>query len=335
MSPGIRCVVVGYGSAYRWGHHHAEWVEQTGGLTLHGICDTQEEARRNAEKSLAGRIKLFSDLDEVLKDDAVELVTLVTPHDTHAPLAIKALNAGRHVLTEKVMCLNTAEADAMIEAAKESRKMLTVFQNRRWDSDFLTVKDAVESGILGDVFLVESCVTVYGKPSGWRAVKKHGGGQLYDWGAHLFDQAVQLVRRDPVTVFAEIQRRVWDVDVDTFAKVIVRFENGCLFEVDLGNVQWTSKPRWQVFGEKGALVKETFDPEEKARVRTSLNGTPGELRLESVPGDWSEVYTNVSRHLNEGADLIVKPENVRKSIAIIEAAFKSAECGQSVSIEKA
>jgi scyllo-inositol 2-dehydrogenase (NADP+) len=335
MSSEIRCVVVGYGSAYHWGHRHAEWVEQTEGLTLHGICDTDDEARMNAERNFARKIKLFSHLEEVLQDDAVEMVILVTPHDTHAPLAIKALKAGKHVLTEKVMCLNTAEADAMMHAAAESRRMLSVFHNRRWDSDFLTVKDALESGMLGDIFLVESCVSVYEKPFGWRAAKKHGGGQLYDWGAHLFDQAIQLIPAKPVTVFADIQRRVWDVDVDTFAKVLVRFENGCIFEVDLGNVLRTSKPRWRVFGEKGTLAKQGFDPKEKARVRTSLNDMPADVEIKSVPGDWGALYRNLSEHLNEGADLIVKPENVRKSISIIEAAFKSAECGQSIPIEKA
>jgi len=197
------------------------------------------------------------------------------------------------------------------------------------------VKKAVESGMLGDIFLVESCVCVHAKPVGWRAIKKHGGGQLYDWGAHLFDQAVQLLGSTPTTVFADIQRRVWDVDVDTFAKVVVRFENGCIFEADLGNVQWTSKPRWLVFGEKGTLVKESFDPEEKASLKTSLHGMSADVQLQSVPGDWSEVYRNISDHLNEGAELAVKPEDVRKSIAIIEAAFKSAESGQSVPIGRA
>jgi scyllo-inositol 2-dehydrogenase (NADP+) len=334
MASQIRCVVVGYGSAFRWGHRHAGWVEQTDGLFLYGICDTDAEARNRAEKNFGG-VKIFSDLDEVLKDDGVELVVLVTPHDTHAPLAIKALGAGKHVLTEKVMCLNTSEADAMIQAGGKSGRMLSVFHNRRWDSDFLTVKKVVGSGILGDVFLVESCVTNYAEPFGWRAEKRHGGGQLYDWGAHLFDQAIQLIDAEPASVFAELQTRVWDVDVDTFAKVVVRFDNGCIFEVDLGNVHWISKPRWQVFGEKGTLVKRTFEREEKAFVKTSLNDIPASLEIDSVPGDWSMPYKNVSDHLNKGADLAVKPENVRKSIAIIEAAFASAASCQSVSIPTA
>jgi scyllo-inositol 2-dehydrogenase (NADP+) len=328
----IRSVVVGYGSAYQWGHRHAEWIQQTEGLFLYGICDTDENARERATKDYGEQVRVFSDLDQVLRDEAVELVVLVTPHDTHAPFAIKALRAGKHVLTEKVMCLNTAEADAMIQAVRESAKALTVFHNRRWDSDFLTVKKTIESGVLGDVFLIESCVTNYDKPFGWRAEKKHGGGQLYDWGAHLFDQAVQLIQAEPAVVFAEIQTRVWDVDVDTFAKVIVRFDNGCLFEADFGNVQQISKPRWHVFGEKGTLVKQTFRPEDKASVKTSLHGVAATLQIDSVPGDWSMPYKNLSDHLNKGADLIVKPENVRKSIAIIETAFKSAALGQSLPI---
>ncbi|MDP2895810.1 MAG: Gfo/Idh/MocA family oxidoreductase [bacterium] len=332
MPSHICCVVVGYGSAYNWGHRHAEWVEQTEGLSLHGICDTDAEARKRAAVAFGGRLRIFSHLDQVLEDDAVEMVALVTPHDTHAPLAIKALRAGRHVLTEKVMCLNTAEADAMIRAAMESGKALSVFHNRRWDSDFLTVKKAMDSGMLGDVFLIESCVTNYEKPFGWRAEKRHGGGQLYDWGAHLFDHAVQLIDAKPVTVFAELQTRVWDVDVDTFAKVIVRFDNGCLFEADLGNVHQISKPRWHVFGEKGTLVKRTFDPEEKASVKTSLHDIATTLRIDSVPGDWTVPYKNFSDRVNKGANLIVKPENVRKSIAIIETAFKSAALGQSLPI---
>lgn len=335
MSSEIRCVVIGYGSAYNWGQRHAQWVEHTSGLSLYGICDIDENAREKAKRDYWPQLKIFSDLDEVLRDDPVELVILVTPHDTHAPLAVEALRGGKHVLTEKVMCLNTAEADAMIQAARESGKVLSVFHNRRWDSDFLTVKKVLDEGMLGEVFLIESSVTNHEKPFGWRAEKKHGGGQLYDWGAHLFDQAVQLIDAEPTVVFAELQTRVWDVDVDTFAKVLVRFDNGCLFEADLGNIHQRSKPRWHLFGEKGTLLKQTFEPGDKASVKTSLDAVPTTLQVDTVSGDWSMPYKNLSDHLNHGADLIIRPENVRKSIAIIEAAFQSAASGQSVSIRSA
>jgi len=332
MGGEIRCVVVGYGPSYGWGHRHAEWIERTRGLSLHGICDIDADARSNARKTFGDRVKIFPDFEDVLADDEVDLVSLVTPHDTHAPLAIRALQASKHVLTDKVMCLTTAEADTMIRAAKESGRMLSVFQNRRFDSDFLTVQKVIQDGWLGDVFLVESSVCGYDRPSGWRAMKKHGGGVLYDWGAHLLDQALQLIDSQPKTVFADVQKRVWDMDVETFAKVIIRFENGCIFEVDLGNVQWSSKPRWRIFGENGTLRKETLEPGDKARVTTSVSGVAADLLIDSIQGDRGGLYGNISAHLNEGAQLLVEPDDVRKSISLIEAAFESAESGKSVSV---
>jgi len=140
-------------------------------------------------------------------------------------------------------------------------------------------------------------------------------------------------RQPTVTVFADVQKRVWDMDVETFAKVIIRFENGCIFEVDLGNVQWSSKPRWRIFGENGALRKETLEPGDKSRVTTSVSGVAADLLIDSIQGDWGGLYGNISAHLNEGAQLLVEPDDVRKSISIIEAAFESAESGKSVSVK--
>jgi len=122
MGGEIRCVVVGYGPTYGWGHRHAEWIERTRGLSLYGVCDIDADARPNAQSVFGDRIKIFSDVDDVLADDSVDLVSLVTPHDTHAPLAIRALQASKHVFTEKVICLTTAEADTMIQAEKKAEE---------------------------------------------------------------------------------------------------------------------------------------------------------------------------------------------------------------------
>jgi predicted dehydrogenase len=256
-------------------------------------------------------------------------VALVTPHNTHCPLTVQALNAGKHVVTEKVMCLDVAEADAMIGAAKKHNRVLSVFQNRRWDNDYLTVKQAVKDGLLGDLFLIESTVNGYGEPGGWRREKRYGGGMLYDWGAHLIDQIVQLMLpARPVRVFADLQHRVWNLDTETQALVMTQFSNGCTAIVDVGSISWQNKPRWIVRGEKGAFKGEWGD----AALRTQVGGLRGEFKLEMVKGDWKEYYRNLSAVLNDGAELIVKPEEVRISIQIIEAAFKSAESGQAISL---
>lgn len=320
----VRVVVAGYGM----GKYHCSDISKTPGLELYGVYDVDPAKSKAAESDWG--VKTYASYDDVLSDGKVGLVVLVTPHETHAPMAIAALSAGKHVVTEKVMCLNVAEADAMIAAAKKAGKLLSVFQNRRWDSDYVTVKHVVEQGMLGTVFQIASCVDGFGQPGGWRAHKKHGGGMLYDWGAHLTDQMVQLAQSDPDTVYAQIESRVWNVDVDTFAKVMVRFKNGLVGEIEVGCISWIPRPRWLVRGEKGALLLEGWD--DQFRLRTQVNGINTEMRFDKLPSSWGEYYRNISAVLNEGAELAVKPEQVRKAIQVIEAAFRSAETGQSVKV---
>ena len=321
----VRLAVIGYGM----GRYHCSDISKTRGLKLYAVCDIDADKRKAAQDEW--KVKTYASFEEVLADDKVDLVVLVTPHDTHAPMAIAALKAGKHVITEKVMCLSVAEADAMIAAAQKAGKVLSVYQNRRWDSDFVTVKHVVQTGMLGEVFSVASCADGYGQPGGWRTHKKHGGGLLYDWGAHLTDQMVQLADSDPETVFAQIESRVWNVDVDTFAKVVVRFKNGLVGDIEVGCISWIPRPRWLVRGEKGALLLKSWD--DQFRLRTHVNGINTEMRFDKLQSSWQEYYANISAVLNKGAELAVKPEQVRKAIQIIEAAFRSAETGEAVKIE--
>lgn len=324
----IKCGIVGYGM----GAYHCNLIKNTPGLEVAAVADINKEARERAAQ--AEGVPVYPSLTKMLEDSEVDLVVVVTPHDTHAALTIEALDAGRHVVCEKAMCLNVAEADAMIKAARRNKKMLSVFQNRRWDSDYVTVKAAIESGLLGEVFDIQSSVGGYGRPGGWRAVKKHGGGMLYDWGAHLVDQVVQMVPAKPVRVYANMQYRVWDVDVETQALVNIHFANGCDAHIDVGNISWIPAPRWFVRGEKGALTKQTLGDETKAVVRTKINGNTVEMTLDPVKTSWNSYYENIRDHLTEGAELIVKPEQCRTAIGIIQAAFISAKEGRAVPLKE-
>lgn len=325
----VRTALVGYGAQFGMGKHHAENINKTEGLQVVGVYDLLPE-RRDAARAEQPGTTIYESFEDLIADENVDMVVLITPHDTHAPLSIAASRAGKHVVTEKVMCLDAREADEMISAAKTAGKMLTVYQNRRWDGDYLTVKKVIESGALGSVFQIESSVNGWWFPAGWRGVKSHGGGMLYDWGAHLLDQIVQLMLpARPKTVYATNHYRVYDVDVATQTTAIITFDNGVVAEIDVGCISHHTRPRWLIRGDKAAMKMENWD---EAYVRGEVGGLYGEMKVELEKSRWDAFYRNVSRHLNFGEPLAVLPEEVRISIAIIEAARKSAETGKSVDL---
>lgn len=326
MGNEIGVCVVGYGM----GKFHCEAIKQVDGLKLVAVCDIDPGRLRAAVEEQG--VKGYERLDEALGDKEIELVVLVTPHDTHAPLSVQVMNSGRHCIVEKVMCLSVKEADKMIEARDRNGVLLSVFQNRRWDSDYLTVKRICESGLIGEPFEFQSCVGGYGKPGGWRSLRKHGGGMLYDWGAHLVDQALQLVKANAEWVFANLHYRHWDVEVETHSQVWLRFDNGVLFNIELSNLSRIQRARWRVLGTKGTLVKESFDPNERAKVSTVVDGMSVEMQIESVRGDWVDYYRNIADVLLRGGELIVKPEETREVVRVIEAAHKSAKLGKPIKL---
>lgn len=339
----IRVGIVGYGFAGRG--FHAYLINRVPELKLAAVASRDPERRARAERDHG--VKTFATLDELLDRGEVDLVVIATPHNTHAPLAIQALEAGKDVVVDKVMCLNLAEADQMIAASRRSGRTLGVFQNRRWDWDFLTVKKVLEEGLLGAPYLFESAVMRYRGPRGWRSRAEDAGGILYDWGAHLIDQTLQLVPGPVESVSCDLQYRGWGAEIGSYARLRLRFASGVLADVELGNLARYDRPRWLILGEKGALVKHGLDPQEpamlggnieaareapeyRARVRTELSGLETELIVDSVKSDWTNYYLNVADALQGRAELAVKPEEVRRQVAILDAAMESARTGQTV-----
>jgi predicted dehydrogenase len=224
------------------------------------------------------------------------------------------------------MCLDTTEADQMIQAASQADRILTVYQNRRWDGDFLTVKNALESGNLGRIFHIESSVNGFYFPDGWRGTKACGGGMLYDWGAHLCDQICTLMRpAKPISVYAISHAGAHEVDIETQTTAIIKFDNGTTAEIDVGCMSHISRPRWLIRGDEGAFMMPDWQS-------ASITTKDGEDSVQVEESRWHDIYQNVAGHLTKGADLIVKADDVRTSIQVIEAAFQSAETGEAVHI---
>lgn len=313
-------VVVGYGLGLNQRLEHCEVIRKTKGLNFHGVCEPVEVCREEACRFYD--VRGYADIEEVVSDDHVDVVVIATPNESHARLALRCLEAGKHVILEKPMCLTTAEADALIDSSRRHQRLLTVRHNRRWDGDYLTIKKVIGEGSLGPLFVLDSSLSALIRPSNWRSQKSQGGGWFVDWGCHLIDQILDLVPSPPVSVFAVIASRGWQVEVETYARVLLQFKNGIISEIETSNISWVPRQRWYVLGEKGSLVYSGG----KFLLRTANE----EKEIVSLKSRDHEFYANFSTAINEGNELAVKPEQVRQVIAIIEAAFRSAETGQAV-----
>lgn len=323
----IRCAVIGYGPEFDMGKRHGEWIEATEGFELVGVCDINPE-RLEAAKRDFSQVKTFSSLEQMLEELEFGLAVIVTPHDTHAPLALKCIEAGKHVVVEKPMCITADEATRMIEAAKRKGVLLTVFQNRRWDGDFLAIKEVVDSSAIGKVFRVEMFLGRYGKSKDWwRSDKEKSGGLFFDWGAHMLDWLLNIVRSKVKGVVGYSHKLVWhELSIEDDVGAMIYFEDGTVAEVRISTISALTKPRWMIWGTKGAVV--STSPDDIRLLRVEESGNVKEERVEPKPSDWGAFYHNLSAHLLRGEELAVKPKESRRTIAIMEAAMRSARTGK-------
>ena len=187
----VNAAVIGYGFAGRCFHSYLIGLAK--GMSVHAIATRAPERQQQAKEHYP-EAKIYANIDQALADDAVDLVVLATPHDVHAELAIQAMDAGKHVVTDKIMCMNAQEAESMIVAGERNEVLLSIFHNRRWDWDYLTVKQIIEDGLLGDPYLYQVAIMRHGKPGGWRGSKAQSGGILFDVRATplLVDAATEM-----------------------------------------------------------------------------------------------------------------------------------------------
>ncbi|MBD3239458.1 MAG: oxidoreductase [Chitinivibrionales bacterium] len=335
----INTVVVGYGMSGR--QFHCYLVNLVPQLHLHGVVSRNPETRQRIEQEQ--HCRAYAATDEAFADPAVDLVVIATPNSTHAELAIQAMQAGKHVVTDKVMCLSLAECDRMIAVSEQTGKMLQVFQNRRFDGDYLTVRKLMDDGRFGDVRWVEMAWQGFRPWGGWRGQTAMGGGRLYDLGAHLLDQICMLFPSPIETVYCRMHHDYPQSDVESEAFVVVTFAGGRTGICDLSSMAAIGKPRFFVRGTKGAFRKYGLDPQEAAMKAgdidaatedSSLYGTfsdgATEETIPTLPGRWRNYYENIAAVLEKGAEPVVRLEEVRREMAVIDAARRSTETGEVV-----
>lgn len=326
MAERTNVVVVGYGM----GAHHAKLINEVAGLNLLGVCDMDADKRERAAREHEG-IRTYSAYEDALNDPDAQVIVIVTPHNVHAEMAIAAMDSGKHAITDKAMCLNVAEARNMIAARDRNDVLLSTFHNRRWDSEFITVRKIVEEGLIGKLYHIESNVTYYGKPGGWRADRAAMGGWLFDWGAHTLDQILILAQSRPKHVYAFLHHRFDEpASVEDYINCNITFESGLTASTVIGYLNKIEMPRWYVMGGTGTLQADNFD--RPVRVRTSLQGLEGDVTIPLTKGEWKSYYQNIADTLDGKAELYVKPEELVPQIAIAEAAYKSIATEQVVPV---
>lgn len=338
----IRVAIIGYGGMGKW---HGARLQQNEAVELAGTYDIDPERMELARQN---GIHTYESLEAVLADPSVDLVTVAIPNHLHRDVCIRAMEAGKHVVCEKPVAMNSTELQEMISTSKACGVLFTVHQNRRWDEDFLIVKKLLEDKTLGRVFRIESRVHgSRGIPGDWRAKKEFGGGMVLDWGVHLLDQALLLTDSPIRSVYAQLTYVTNDECDDGFT-VQLTFENGLAMEVQVGTCNFIGLPRWYVLGDKGSAVIESFrkndgriclvsdwERRDAAPVVTAAGLTKTmaprteetlqELPLPHAESDVGDFYRNMAAAIHGKATPIVTHEQVLRVMKLMEAVFRSAQ----------
>jgi len=337
------------------GKLHGLGVEATPGLALRAACDVNPERLKQALKDFPG-LKTVESAKDLANDPSVDVVIIATAPNSHANLAVQMMDAGKHVVCEKPLALNLNETAAMVEMADKQNVHLSCHQNRRWDVDYLAIKQALMDGLIGDLFYLETFVGGFNHPCGyWHSHAEISGGLAYDWGAHYLDWIVSLVPARVKTVISTSQKRVWhDVTNADQERIQIRFAGGQEAEFIHSDIAAVRKPKWYLLGTKGAIIGHWRDVVE---YETDLDlyfrqhtipatEMPADLTLYhrhhsgqivtqnlAIPQRLHYLFhQNIADHLLNGEPLVAPLEHSIRVVAILEAAAKSAANGGTMEV---
>lgn len=332
----LQMAIVGYGGM---GAYHVHLAHASDRIRVKGVFDIDDGRLRLASES---GLVAYPSFTALLADREVAIVLIATPNDVHKTLAIRALEAGKHVICEKPVALTVDEFKAMMAVADEMGRMLIVHQNRRWDEDFLTVRRLWQEKRIGDIFHVESRVQgANGIPGDWRHCPTQGGGMLLDWGVHLLDQLLLLDDSEIDHVYASLSY-VLGHEVDDGFTAHIAFKSGLTAHIEVGTTNFIKLPRWYVKGTEGnaliadwdlsggvvMCVRESVTPEPvpiQAGVGlTKTMAPPNEDAVAEHPlpaplHPQSSFYNNVAQAILEGEAPMVKNDEVLRVMNLMAA----------------
>jgi len=336
----VRVGIVGFG---RIGGEHAGWLKNARAIRAVAAADATP-ARLEMARSRG--LRVVGNIEELLADREVDAILVATPTAMHFEHAMAALKMGKHAMVEKPFALDRSQARQLVEEALKRKRVLSVFHNRRWDVDYLTVKQAIDSGVFGKVINVESrlgqfasCVGPAAKEyrPGWRNEAAFGGGALFDWGSHFVDQLVYLMAgAHVVRVFAQLRGNVWSSDCDDFARVCIDFDNGAVGMVEINTTTTKPGPRWHIDGVAGSASSPNsleFDVAKWAELNfAGVNGKNTRLPLAPVGLGETQIWEAFAAAIRGQGEPAVTAESVLPTMAVLDAARESSRLGKAVEI---
>jgi predicted dehydrogenase len=342
----INTGIIGFGLSGRV--FHAPFIHTHQGFNLIKVVERHKED----SKKVYPYVEVVRNYKDLLTDKDIDLVVVATENTLHFPMVRESLLAGKNVVVEKPFTPVSSEADELIELSEQTGKKIFVYQNRRWDGDFLTIKRVIKEGLLGEVQEYEAHFDRYKPqlmPGKWRDEKKPGGGILYDLGSHLIDQALQLFGK-PESLIADIYAQRPGSKVDDYFRLELFYPSTKVI-LTAGMMVKEPGPRFIIHGTNGSFIKYGIDPQEEALTNgrmpegekwgveveknwgfltTESDDEQVDGRIVTEPGNYMKFYDNVYDVIVNNAEQAVKPGEARDVIRIIETAFESNKYGKTV-----
>ena len=338
----LNVAIVGFGSSGQV--FHGPMITSLPYFDLSKI-QTKNLKTKELISRLYPKTDVVDSIEEILNDKCIDLVFVCTPNKYHYEIAKQALMANKNVVVEKPFTVTSEQADELIKLAKEKNKVLSVYQNRRWDSDFLTVQKIINNRLLGDIVEYEAHFDRYRNciKDNWREENTEGSGILYDLGSHLIDQ-VLVAFGLPSEVYADIRKQRKDAKVDDNFEIILGYDN-LKVTLKVGMLVRGNLPRYILLGTNGSFIKygidnqedllkqgytpknlESFGKESKdiwGELDCDKNGVHFIGNIESEQGNYKAFYENIYKAILGEENLKVQPEQSRDVVRIIELCIQS------------
>jgi len=348
MPADLQMALVGYGMAGRV--FHAPLIQHTPGVALHSVVSSRRDALRRQFTD----VRVCADVQQVLDDPCIDGVVLATPNALHAPLALRALAAGKHVLVDKPFALNAVQAGQVLDAADTHQRVATAFQNRRYDADFLTLRQLLAQGTLGEI---AECHVHFDRfrpqvRDRWREHDAPGGGLWLDLGPHLLDQMLQLFGwPDAITADLDCQRGSGGVD---YFHAVLHYPR-MRAVLHAGSLVTAPTPRYRVHGHGGSWIKHGQDVQESQLAAGIAPGAPGwgldprhgelcwhdahgqlqQRRTDTLHGDYRAVYARLAEAMHGVGPPEVTAPQILQLAGLLDAGQCSAREGRRIDLPAA